>query len=453
MKRLFGELMEQAARNASCYYDNIPKPRWNRWGLLVIPYLALLWYLSAFQEVITGDGYYYCAWTVHSTFPVVYPGLIWIFRFVIPDAQTAGTVVSMVAMCGNVMLVYLLAKRFMSDRWAFVTALLFALTPISLRSGVLVMSEATYLFFVLLSFYFFQRRDVLFGLFAGLAFLTRPEAAVFFGALVIFHFIKHRKVSDVAWMVGVFSVIVLLSSTVSWLAGASFVLTRKAMELTNTGYKLEYFANLWSECETLVRCFGAPLAVLFLFAVWKKPLFLLLACVQFFLFPLLSGFPNDWRFIFPYLPFVLIVTIAYLASIKQAYAIVAVVLIVIGFLPTLDYATRLDEPFTELKYAGIALKPYVNEQTILMGKKSYTAFYAGLGTKQFIHIPNVSLAELHSQAKLRGVTYLVASRRVMQIFHPQLIGLFDSVQCAGKFIPFGRMCPGTGHEVIILGVK
>lgn len=412
---------------------------------LLVPYFALLWYLSSFQEVITGDGYYYCVWTVNSVFPVVYPALIWLFRPVIPDPQVAGTIVSMLAMCGNVLLVYLLAKRFMSDRWAFVTAVLFALTPISLRSGVLVMSEATYLFFVLLSFYYFERKHLLFGLFSALAFLTRPEAIVFFSALVVYRFIKHREIAEIAWMVGTFLTVVLLSSTSLWIAGGDFALTRKVTLLSG----MDSFPKLVEECEFASMGFGWPLIILFLIAAWKQPNFLLIGLLQFAIFPLFSGLSGTWRFVFPYLPFILIITTAYLANIRWVDAFVGVTLIVVSFFLTRDHVIRPDEPYLELKYAGLALKPYVNEQTVLMGKKSCTAFYAGLATAQFVHIPNnVSLAELYRQAK--GVTHIVVSLRATAFFHPQLLRLFNpAVKLEGGFELFARLYPGTDYEILI----
>lgn len=453
IEKFLGELIEQAARNASNYYETPPPKKGKKGriviGGLIVAHLTLLYYLAGFQDIITPDGYYYCAWAVDSVFPVGYPAMIRFFRLLISDSQTAGTIVSILAMCGSTVLVYLLARRFMSQGWSIGCAIVFALTPISLRVGVLVLSEAQYVFFTLLAFYFFERKNLLCGIFAGLAFVTRPEAVVFFMAILTFYVVKHRQLP--VSMVGAFIAIALLASTSLWLYGSDFALTRKTAHVYGLSTIIQnYPANLVSESELVLKWYGIPLVLLFLLSAWKNPSYLLLGCVQFLGYPLFSGLSGTWRFVFPFLPFVVISTFIFLSKVRKGVALTLIGLILIGFLGTYEYAILPEEPFVELKYAGIALKPHVNEQTVLMGKKSYTAFYAGLATKQFLDIPNVGIDELHRYAKAQGVTHLVVSRRVMQIFRPQLMGLFDAKQCEGRFGTIWTMYPRTDYEVVLL---
>ena len=85
---------------------------------LLLVYFGLLYYLSGFQEVITPDGFYYCAWTVDSVFPVGYAAMIWLFHLIIPDVQLAATLVSMLAMCGSTVVTYLIARHSLSQWWS-----------------------------------------------------------------------------------------------------------------------------------------------------------------------------------------------------------------------------------------------------------------------------------------------------------------------------------------------
>ncbi|MCK4774219.1 MAG: hypothetical protein KAT30_05520 [Candidatus Krumholzibacteria bacterium] len=158
--------------------------------LAVVSILSRLPFLGTF-ELVAYDGTYYLnqAQTIFSghmagAFPVGYPLVVKFFQIVLRDYQTAGMAVSFVASVGSVIVVYLLAIRFVRRELALLAAVAVALNPLFVRFSLMTLSESVYVFWVLLGFLMYTTKKWLpFGLAMGMAVITRPEALAIVGLL------------------------------------------------------------------------------------------------------------------------------------------------------------------------------------------------------------------------------------------------------------------------------
>src|SRR5260221_3160507 len=159
---------------------------------------ALRLYLIQFHPFVNYDGSYYInyfrdpAW--RGPFSPGYPLFIELFRLFLADGVIAAQTVSLCF--GSLMAIrlYSLARRFMNQRAALLATIIVVLNPSLIRWSVLPMSDVQFVFLEILTFLLFLKRyPFFFGLAGGLAYLTRPEALVFTGALIFFDLAKNRE--------------------------------------------------------------------------------------------------------------------------------------------------------------------------------------------------------------------------------------------------------------------
>jgi hypothetical protein len=454
--------------------------------------LATLWQLKQYQDLPTWDGVYYIRYSLASVFPPGYPFAIAVFKLFTGDGILAARLVSMIFLCGIVVVTYLLARCYTSPRWAMVAALIVAINPLSLRLGVETMSEATYVFFELLSFYcvakgWEQDRGAkyfsLAGLSAAYAYITRPEAIVFAGALMVLYAISKRRWNNVVFFVGAFAAVILVTASIGYAATGTFVLTKKASNFRivdpvdwwkneqmkrairsapTTGEIIEsvfrnYGTNFVLESKDLATYIGVPIVLLALYGLIKRRIILWAAMLEYFLFPVFSGLALRERFVFPYLPFLVVLSIIALSGLRSFGLRVAVtVLLFFSAFAGYGFVKSSSDPFFELKTAGQLMRPYVNDSSLVVDKKPYTAFYAGLRADQFLEIPNETLDNLYAFSIQNKVTHLVLSYRLAQIFRPQLLLLFDpqAQKALAKKFPVLLTCyQGTEYQVTVFSVQ
>jgi 4-amino-4-deoxy-L-arabinose transferase-like glycosyltransferase len=163
--------------------------------LLLLLVLALMIRLyAAFQTpVIAKDGTIYLqnALLISSGkfsqglegYPPVYPTLVAIFYKVMGDSERAGQAVSVILGTLALLPFYGLSKEIFGRKIAWVASIFFVFQPFLVQHAGEIISESTYIFFYLSSLYMGWKalryeRPIFyfcFGLFAALAYLTRPE--------------------------------------------------------------------------------------------------------------------------------------------------------------------------------------------------------------------------------------------------------------------------------------
>ncbi|OGP92880.1 MAG: hypothetical protein A2156_09975 [Deltaproteobacteria bacterium RBG_16_48_10] len=167
-------------------------------GLFLFAFLIRLPFLL-YPEVIHNDGAEYVRqaklilsgdWTGGKA-PPLYPSLIAFARVILPDAEMAGILISVIFGALLILPIYYLGKEIFGKRVGILSSLIAAVHPFLTSSSGSVLTESTYYFLVaatvLLGWYAFQRgriyEIVLFSLLCSLAYLTRPEGI---GFLIVF---------------------------------------------------------------------------------------------------------------------------------------------------------------------------------------------------------------------------------------------------------------------------
>ncbi len=121
----------------------------------------------------------------------LYPLLISLFGGVSGDFEFAGKLISLTLSSFTVIFVYLLGKTIYDSKTGLIGGLFFIVQPLCVRCSVDVLSDSTFLFFLVVAFYLGikggkEEKKVLWwclgaGICSGLAYLTRPE-----GIFVVF---------------------------------------------------------------------------------------------------------------------------------------------------------------------------------------------------------------------------------------------------------------------------
>jgi hypothetical protein len=150
-----------------------------------------LWALR-FQPFVTFDGTEYIRFAESllagkafvSVFPPGYPVLVALARLIVADRLGAAVAVSILCGVTLPLVVWLLARRAVGERWALCAALAVALHPELSRFSALSMTESAYLIALYLGLLLVATgRPLPSGLAVGAAYAIRPEALLVAGAL------------------------------------------------------------------------------------------------------------------------------------------------------------------------------------------------------------------------------------------------------------------------------
>ncbi len=135
---------------------------------------------------------------IHARFPPGYPLIIAILGWPFSDATDALLALNMLFSVATMVLVFLAARRYLGDRIAMVTAVLFAINPMTVWDSAHVMAEAPFKFLMMLGVWALTREDEdsRFAVLAGgailAAALTRSAGLFLLPALGLYWLMRRR---------------------------------------------------------------------------------------------------------------------------------------------------------------------------------------------------------------------------------------------------------------------
>jgi len=217
-----------------------------------------------------------------------------------------------------------------------------------------------------------------------------------------------------------------------------------------------YPTNFIREGKNLITFAGLPALLLTAFCLFKKRNFLIAGLVEFFVAPIVVESGSE-RLIYPFIPFVSILAVTALLDFvpKKAKAVLSF-LFLAGPLAGLSFLLSPGDPFPEQIAAGLVLKPFVNNTSVILDRKPYSCFYAGLNPhNNFKRIPEKPISEIVEYAHRTRATFLVLDRPIIHIFRPQLEPLFDPsvrVKYSAKLQLLKDVYPRQAYEVLIFKI-
>jgi 4-amino-4-deoxy-L-arabinose transferase-like glycosyltransferase len=159
-------------------------------------------YLRAATTFANGQGLRDMSGNPFTVLTPLYPLLIGILQRLTPamDIETTARLVSFAGATTAVIALYWLLRARYSLRFSLAAALLFALLPLRVWSGLWALSEGLYLGLVMLGIAVLFRPQnrswvsaAAGGVLLGLAYLTRPEANLFLAGVLTLFFIKAQR--------------------------------------------------------------------------------------------------------------------------------------------------------------------------------------------------------------------------------------------------------------------
>ncbi|MBI5169088.1 MAG: glycosyltransferase family 39 protein [Candidatus Eisenbacteria bacterium] len=423
-----------------------------------------------------------------------YPMLVAAASRVIPGREWPGRITALLAALTVAALAWSLARRHLGPRGALVAAALVALHPLLVVYGGAIMTEAPFLAFTLAGLALLEGgRPFAGGLALGAAYWIRPEAAVIApvaAALVRGREAKLRVLAGAAcaalpylaflrWELGWWS---LTPKTA--LVRAPFESARAAewtlADSSATADSVGVLARLRTAGPEIARGFPAQLAAhggrwlqawplpwlalsfAGIAAAWRgAPRAALLApLAPFFVLPLLAA-PVDVRFAHVAIPSLALAAALGLAAAWRHGALVrgaalaaaaaGALLLATGPLPKL--ALHFDDgPMHTLRGAGERLRALATPGQVVMDRKAYVPFFAGLKHAQ---LPDEPLDTLLDWARTSGADYLVVEEYVAATVRPQLLELLDPARLANerRVTPLFVLRPAPGEGVAVFRVE
>lgn len=218
-----------------------------------------------------------------GVFPPVYPLALALFHLVIPDAETAGRLVSLSFGLSLIILAYYLYKYVLEERrLALWGAFFVAIHPQLIRCSGQVLTEslATFLFtLTILLFYrgWIENRGVLIllsSLSLSLTYLTRPEYIVYYIPFVFLLLLRKRPVSVLYLLLpfivfGLTYVLYMRAQTGLW------IISMKAIQALPANEAGGSFSNLLPPLDVVRTFMNLPFVVFHLFEALTIPFFIL----------------------------------------------------------------------------------------------------------------------------------------------------------------------------------
>lgn len=384
-------------------------------ALLALSVLVRLPYLSAF-DLVDYDGTYYINLArsllrgdaVSGPFPIGYP-LAMLPLVPLMDDVRAAQIVSFAASMGTLVFFYKLAREYIQRSHAVLATCILALTPLFIRLSLMTLSEASYIFWLILGLYLFKKeKHIGAGLALGAAAITRPEAIMIAGLLVLLCWRGWRRG---AVMLAAFAVIYSINvalfsisakqlivlqkseffgtSAESWKAREAFIefegkeeIIGELGEKADAGVMLtDYMKRLPREFMLLARHAMPVVMLLGLYAMVRRRGFLLVALIPFLLFPLVTK-RTETRYVLPYIPFFILFAFVGLELIRRRRTrriMLSVLLVasVVGFAVNIDALTeRISEGYESAKTGGLEFRNRVSSGDRMADRKPFFAFYA-----------------------------------------------------------------------------
>jgi len=178
-------------------------------------------YLQGAKSLIAGEGYTSVTGEPMLLFPPGYPALIAALIPVAGSPELAGRIVSLVLSTASIPLLYLVVRRFGSRLLGISVAGMFALLPQRIWQSAMILSDASFLFVILLMLLLAQRWlrtdrlrwAALAGAAAGAAYLIRPEALGMLAVVLLAGMIAFRFR---AWILAGALVATVVCAVLAW---------------------------------------------------------------------------------------------------------------------------------------------------------------------------------------------------------------------------------------------
>ncbi|NIM18788.1 MAG: phospholipid carrier-dependent glycosyltransferase [Candidatus Latescibacteria bacterium] len=435
---------------------------WDFWSYLLLFIAIILTRIPFLRnfDLVSYDGTYYInqakslfrASESARAFPIGYPASIAAFLPIINDAVRAAQVVSFIASVGSVVLIYRVGRIFLSKHHAFLCALLLAITPLFIRFSLNTMSESLYIFFILLTVYFFAKgKDSLTGIALGLATITRPEALAILGGLGLLRLKTPKRLSAIVVSFAlIYSINIVASYT-----------SMGRLELLPKRKGLGVSAGVWQERERFVdqetveleakpesvlknyisrfpkelyhfSIHALPfLIILAIYGVIRKPIFMIAAFLPFFIFPLFTP-RSEPRFVLPFLPFTILYAYIGVEAIRSkkakhiGYTLILLTAIPGFFINKSQLLTPLSEGMEAMKSAGIYLSDQIKPTDKIADRKPFFSFYSG---GKYEEIPIGDYDKTISYLMDQDVDYLSVHHPTTCILRPALKALLHDYAC------------------------
>jgi TolB protein len=436
--------------------------------IVAVAIIVRIPFLKTF-DLVSYDGTYYIKYArlllqgAYRTgfIPIGYPLFIAIFIPIIGDAVRAAQTVSVLAGLGSLIVFHKLCREYISSRYAFIAAVILACTPLFIRLTTTTMSEALYLFWVLLGLLFFAReKRFLSGLSLGWAASTRPEALGIFAVLAL---LTIRRPKRLGILLAGFLVIYSANFAAQTFArgkptfvgktklfgqsaehwGAREVwldFERRDEALQDVGGTEQhiigdYVGRMPKELLLLLRHASPVLLLLALYGIYRRRSFLLASFLPFVVYPIFTARPQT-RFIFPHIPMLIIFAFIGLEAVRKRRIVVPLfVLLLLSVVA--GYAVNRDqviEPIAKYygwtKELGISLGDRMAPGDKVADRKPFFAFYAG---GDYVEIPVARYNDTMEYLASNDVKFLALNNPTIQSFRPALMPLlFDRSVVAGE---------------------
>lgn len=164
------------------------------------PYTDFMWYHVKGVEISQGKGFlngiypYYVGNPGFPTAfrPIGYPGTLAVLYYIFGTSFLVGKLFNVLLSALIMFLTYKLALKFFNEKVAFITLLIFALSPLAICYNSVLGSEILFSAVLMLSVYvfFMKKSPILVGLLIGYLTLIRPIGVFIPAIFVLFIFIK-----------------------------------------------------------------------------------------------------------------------------------------------------------------------------------------------------------------------------------------------------------------------
>lgn len=300
----------------------------------------------------------------------------------------------------SIALVYWLLLRTVTPIAALAIALAFSFVPAHLAASSSDLSDLLALCLVLFAAAMRDTRQIACGLVFGLAYLTRPEAALMVAAFIAVDLARRRFRSAARTLAG-FALAVLPYVALTSMHAGKLLVTEKQSWLRSAldGPSRSYFSQLWALLTRLSGELGISASLIAILGLRRCPWSLLALGLPILFFPLFP-FEMASRYWLPALAAVLLgvyfgartlLDFRGLPIGRRARAWILAGLVLAGVLASWRESYRELNPNAEayptLRMAGDWLSERRDHQDIVAARKPYSSFWSG---KRFRRVPDAA---------------------------------------------------------------
>ena len=408
------------------------------WVAARVPYLGYTdlvsfdgtFYITQAREILSGNP------GAGGAFPPGYPIAVALTHAFIGDGVRAAQVVSLLASLVATGAVYLLARRIMSRPVAVLCAVVFATTPLVVRSSMATMSESLYLACLLTGLLLYARGHMARTAVAlGAAAITRPEALAIWLAIVVYDAVRFRHAARWRRLTLPFLAVYSLGVVFPLLAGGPLTLIPKLEQFgqgaagpgrtaaPGAGAVLvHYLSRIPGDIALLFSHTGGLLLIVAAAGMIRHPGYVLFALIPLLVNPAFTP-RADARFVLPFVPVVCLYAFVATRSLTTAPARRGLVAALVVFAAATFWfhrgylTTPESDGFGAARDAGRELRERIGAGSIVADRKPFVAFYAG---GRYLEIPPGSYDATIDTLFALEADYLSLMTGVTDFFRPNL---------------------------------